>query len=357
MPSIAEPSLQVTTPTYTLFDDNAVGLATILGTPVAGSALMALNYRRMGQTRRAAIALILGIAVTGLAILFGWNLPHTVSSPIALILLFITARIARSLQGTAVIDHVQRGGRLGSKWVAFGLGAGICAVIFLSVFMATYAADHQPGVLIGTKDEVYYSGTVTKEDAQSLGNALKAHGYFNDEGASSKGADVFLAKGKDGTTISFITKEGSWEQPRIVSLFEEIGREVAPSVGGFPIQVRLLNIQHELKQKSTVGSVTVAGNDVVYYLGAATASEAQALSRALKSNGFFSGKGADVFLSKHNDGTTLSFVVGDGAWDNPAFIADFERISRQAASAAGGLPIRLRLVNTSLQVKRDEVIH
>lgn len=214
-----------------------------------------------------------------------------------------------------------------------------------------------PGVLIGTKDEVYYSGTATKEDAQSLGNALKAHGYFNDEGASGKGADVFLAKGKDGTTISFITKEGSWEQPRIVSLFEEIGREVAPSVGGFPIQVRLLNIQHELKQKSTVGSVTVAGNDVVYYLGAATASEAQALSRALKSNGFFSGKGADVFLFKHNDGTTLSFVVGDGAWDNPAFIADFERISRQAASAAGGLPIRLRLVNTSLQVKRDEVIH
>ena len=140
-------------------------------------------------------------------------------------------------------------------------------------------------------------------------------------------------------------------------MFEEIGREVAPSVGGFPIQVRLLNIQHELKQKSTVGSVTVAGNDVVYYLGAATASEAQALSRALKSNGFFSGKGADVFLSKHNDGTTLSFVVGDGAWDNPAFIADFKRISRQAASAAGGLPIRLRLVNTSLQVKRDEVIH
>jgi hypothetical protein len=357
MPSIAEPSLQVPTPTYSLFNDNAVGLATILGTPVAGSALMALNYRRMGQTRKAAEVLVVGIAVTGLLILLGWNLPHSVTSPIALLALFVTARSARSLQGKKVMEHIQQGGRLGSKWMAFGLGAGICAVIFLSVFIATYTADHQPGVLIGTKDEVYYSGTATREDAQSLGNALKAHGYFNDEGASGKGADVFLAKGKDGTTISFITKEGSWEQPDIVSLFEEIGREVAPSVGGFPIQVRLLNIQHDVKKQSTVGRAAFAGNDVVYYLGVATASEAQTLGKALTSNGFFTGKGADVFLSKHNDGTTLSFVVGDGTWDNPAFIADFERIARQAATAAGSLPIRLRLVNTSLQVKKDEVIH
>jgi hypothetical protein len=196
MPSIAEQSLQVSVPTYTLFDANAVGLATIFGTPVAGSALMALNYRRMGQARKAAIALILGIAVTGVAILVGWNLPHTVSSPIGLILLLATARMARSLQGPAVMDHVQRGGRLGSKWVAFGLGVTICAVIFLSVFIPTYIANHQPGVVIGSKDEVYYSGSATKEEAQALGGALKANGYFNDEGASGKGADVYLAKGK-----------------------------------------------------------------------------------------------------------------------------------------------------------------
>jgi hypothetical protein len=357
MPSIAEQSLQVPVPTYTLFDANAVGLATILGTPAAGSALMALNYRRLGQTRKAAIALILGIAVTGLAILLGWNLPHAVSSPIALILLFTTARMARSLQGSVVTDHVQRGGRLGSKWAALGLGVAMCAIIFLSVFIPAYLADHQPGVVIGSKDEVYYSGSATKKEAQTLGNALKANGYFNDEGASGKGADVFLAKGKNGTSISFITKEGSWEQPPIVSLFEEIGREVAPSVGGFPIQVRLLNIQHEIKKESTVGKAVFAGNDAVYYLGAASESQAKALGQAFQSAEFFQGKGVDVFLSKHSDGIAISFVVGNGVWDNPAYVSDFEKIVRRAAPAVGGLPIMLRLVNTSLEVKKDEVIN
>jgi hypothetical protein len=357
MSSIAEQSLQVSTPAYTLFDADAVGLATIFGTPVAGSSLMALNYRQLGQTRKAVTTLLVGIAFTGLAILLGWNLPRSVSSAIALVLLFAMTRIARSLQGPAVMDHLQRGGRLGSKWTAFGLGAAICAVIFMSAFIPAYVAHHQPGVVIGTKDEVYYSGTATRENAQSLGNALKANGYFNDKGASDKGADVFLAKGNDGTAISFVTKEGSWEQPGIVSLFEEIGREVAPAVGGLPIQLRLLNTQHELKKESTVGSAIFAGQDTVYYLGTATASEAQALGQTFKSLDFFQGRGADVFLSKHSDGTMLSFVVGNGVWNNPALVGDFEKIVRHAAPAAGGLPIRLRLVDTSLQVKKNEVIN
>ena len=68
-----EQSLHVSTPAYTLFDADAVGLATIFGSPVAGSSLMALNYRQLGQTRKAVTTLLLGIAVTGLAILLGWN--------------------------------------------------------------------------------------------------------------------------------------------------------------------------------------------------------------------------------------------------------------------------------------------
>jgi hypothetical protein len=142
-----------------------------------------------------------------------------------------------------------------------------------------------------------------------------------------------------------------------VSSFEEIGREVAPSVGGFPVQVRLLNIQHEIKKESIVGKVVFAGNDTVYYLGEASESQARALGRTFQSVDFFLGKGADVFLSKHSDGTMISFVVGNGVWDNPAYVGDFEKIVRRAAPAVGDLPITLRLVNTSLEVKKDEVIN
>ncbi len=352
MSSIAEQTIQGPTPPYTLFDASAVAADTIFGTPVAGCSLMALNYRRLGQARNAVTTLIVGIAVTGLVMLLGWHLPHGASFPIALALLFGMQRSAQSLQGSAVKDHVQRGGRLGSKWAAFGLGTAVCAGIFLAVFIPVYAANNGPGVVMGSKDEVYYSGSATREEARSLGNTLKTNGYFSD-----RGADIYLAKGKDGTVISFIVKAGSWDQPAMVANFEELGREVAPSVGGFPLRVRLMNNTRDIKKESMVGKAAFGGNDDVYYLGAASESEAQALGQALKSAGFFKGRGADVFLSKHSDGTVLSFVVGKAGRTDPALVGSFEKIVRQTAPSVGGLPIRLRLVNTLLEVKQDKMIN
>jgi hypothetical protein len=352
MQMIPEQTLSGTTPSYTLFDSRAVGLATLFGTPAAGSSLMALNYRRLGQTSKGVLALALGFAITGLVILFAWHLPQGASFPIGLVLLIAMQRTAQWLQGPAVKEHVQRGGPLGSKWGAFGLG-----LVFLTVLSAViYLAIHKPHVVIGSKDEVFYSGSATKADAQSLGDALKTHGFFSDSGASGHGAEVDLEKGKDGTAISFIVKDGSWDQPGVLSNFEEIGREVAPSVGGFPLRVRLTNTEHDVKKESTVGKAAFPGNVDIYYLGDASESEAKALAQALKSAGFFQGTGADVFLSKHSDGTVLSFVVGEAAWDDPAMVGDFEKLVRKAAPAVGGLPIRLRLVDNLLEAKKEEIV-
>ena len=351
----AEESHPEPTPAYTLFDANAVSLATFLGTPVAGASLMALNDRRLGRAGRAVTTLVLAVAVTALVILLGWNIPQGFSAPIAIALVVAMRYIALSLQGAAVKDHLQRGGRLGSKWTAFGVGMAFLiaffAVVFLVLFIPTYTANKGPKVVIGSKDEVFYSGSATKDDAQTLGNALKTTGYFAD-----KGVAVLLEKGNNGTVVSFVVKDGIWDQPEMVSSFEEMGREVARSVGGFPIKLHLVTDTRDVKEESIVGREVFAGKDHVYYLGAATESQAQALGQALQSADYFHGKGADVFLSRHSDGAVLSFVVGDGAWDNPALVADFEKIVRQAAPTVGGLPIRLRLLNTSIEVKKDEVL-
>ena len=354
---IPEQALPGTTPSYTLFDSRAVALATFFGTPAAGSSLMAINYRRLGQAGKGTMAVILGIAATGLVILFTWNLPHSASFPIALALLFGMQRIAMWKQGPAIKEHVQRGGQLGSKWRAFGMGAAWFTAIFLAVFIPVYATSNNSRIIIGSKDAVYYSGSATKAEAQALGGSLKEHGYFSDQGASGRGADVYLVQGKDGTVISFIVKAGSWNQPGVIENFEEIGREVAPAVGGFPLRVRLTNKSHEVEKESIVGKATFTGVDNIYYLGKATEAQAQALGQSFHSIGFFKGKGVDVFLSKHSDGTVLSFVVGNGAWDDPAIVGSFEKIVRQAAPAVGSLPVRLRLVDTSLEVKKDEMVH
>lgn len=231
------------------------------------------------------------------------------------------------------------------------LVASLSFLILGGVSVTKYLANRGSMIVIGTKDDVYYSGKATKADAQQLGDALKASGYFSD-----KGADVLLKKGAEGTQVSFIVKEGSWEQPSMVASFEEFGRQIAPSVGGFPIQLRLLNNAREVKEESTIGRVELPGKDDVFYLGSATQAQAQALANALKSGGFFQGKGTDVFLTKHSDGTTLTFVVQAGVWDNAAMVEEFENTLRQVAPTIGGLPARLHLANTALEVKKDEVI-
>jgi hypothetical protein len=236
LPSVVAPASHKLVDSQPLFDAGAVGMATFFGTPAAGFSLMALNYLRLGKTRNAVFALGFGIAVTGLVILLGWNLPQAASLPIALALVFGTRWSAQTLQGAAVQDHIVRGGRLGSKWTAFWIGAAFLVVVFGGIFLAMSIASQRSGVVIGTKDEVFYSGSVTREQAQALGNGLKSMGYFTDNGAN-----VFAAKGADGTIVSFVVKDGTWNDPAVVADFEAITRKEAPAVGGLPITLHLVN--------------------------------------------------------------------------------------------------------------------
>jgi len=338
-----------------LYDSNAVWIASFFGTPTAGGWLMFLNERHMGRTGRGVLLLAATAVVTGFAILLGYSIPQSSAGVFAILLVMATGWLARVTEAKELAAHVARGGPLASKWKAFWTGVTFFVLIFGTMFIAffipTYKSEYGNKVVIGTKDEVFYTGKATQADAQGLGNVLKADSYFEDRGVT-----VIVNKGAEGTTISFIVKEGSWNDPTTMPNFEELARQGAAAVGGLPVKVQLLNKDRDVKQQSQVGSVNFTGGDRVFYMGNATAAQAQALGKAFQSEGFFKGKGADVFLAKHSDGTTISFVLGDGAWDDAQVVTDFENFTRQAAPAVGGLPVRLRLESTALDVKKDEVL-
>jgi hypothetical protein len=338
-------------PASDLYDSRAVALATFLGTPVAGGILMALNYRRLGWPGTAVKTMFAAIVGTALLILVGWNIPQGLDSIIAIGVMFAMKAIARSLQGSTIAEHVEGGGKLASMWGACWVGLTSLAVLFGSIFLVLYMKDRLPGVMVGSKDEVFYSGSATKEEAQALGNALKADWYFTD-----KGTNVILVKGSGTTKVQFVVKDGIWDQIPMVESFEIVGQQIAASVGGLPIEVDLMNKDRVLEMNSNVGKVAVVGKDDVYYLGTATETEAQSLGDALKTAGFFQGNGSDVFLSKHADGTMISFVVSDGVWDNPSDVKGFEDIVRKVAPAVGGSPVKLRLLSTTLVDKKDEAL-
>jgi hypothetical protein len=334
-----------------LYNSASVAVATFLGAPAAGSLLMAINYRRMGKTGSAITAFGIGVVVTALAVGLGYAVPQGVTVPLGLGLLFATRVTAEKMQGASIAQHVSLGGKLGSKWVAAGIGAVFLCLILGAVFLPIYTSSTHNKVIVGTKDEVFYRGTATQREAQSLGNALKAGGYFKDRGTS-----VFLEKGKEGTAISLVLKEGRWDDAGILATEEEAMREVADSVGGLPIHVRLIDSLEAVHKQGVVGRASADGKDEVFYFGQATEADGLALCRALNTEQYFAGRGASVMLSKDSDGTVMSFVVSDGFWNEEKHVAGFESVVRSVAPSVGGLPVKMRLVNTALDDKKDVVV-
>ena len=125
----------------------------------------------------------------------------------------------------------------GRKIAPILLASGVGFALLATIVAWGLHPSRQPvnsKVVIGARDEVYYSHAATKEDAEALGQALKGIGFFNDRGTT-----VLLSKGKAGAVVSFALQAGAWDHPDTAFSFEEIARRVAPAIGGFPITVRL----------------------------------------------------------------------------------------------------------------------
>lgn len=356
----AAPALE-NVPGYRLYDTTAIGIAAFFGAPVAGAALMAINYRRLGQHKNAVTIFLAGLLLTAVVCVVAvvFNLPQWVTGVIPVTLFVVTYQVGKAAQSPLIAQHIKHGGQLSSRWGAFGLSVVFCVALvgaiygssFAYVFGSIFVHDARTTVMIGQHDNILISGTATKQDALKLGDALKQSGYFQDRGISA-----LLDKSANGTIVSFTVQEGTWNQPDMVAAFEEVGREAASSVGGMPIKVRLVDTSRNVKKEMNVGRVVVGTKDGVIYEGSATAADANALGQTLKSDGFFTDRGVDVFLAKNDDGTTLTFIVEPNIAADPVYVSGFETLVRGTAASVGGLPIRLKLANQQLDAEKLEMI-
>jgi hypothetical protein len=230
------------------------------------------------------------------------------------------------------------------KWasiVSTGLALGI-GLVFAIILFTAHRATEVPTVMVGANDLVYYYAGATKEDAIALGQALKAIGFFAD-----RGAGVVLSKdrGSGGPVVSFILNDGAWDLPDAIFQYGEVGRGVAPSVGGFPLKVRLVDSKLAVKKVLRVGKETIGTRDTIFYYGSATSEDAVALGQSLRSAGALKDTGVTVVLAK-GDGTTVSFVVKQNPWERPEVVAVYEGLMRQIAPSVGGLPLKLRFLDS-----------
>ena len=348
--SVVEGVVPVRAPGYRLFDSGAVGLGTFFGSPVVGGLLMASNYRHWGQMGKAVLTVVVTTAVTALIVLATWNLKPGATGIFGVLLFIAMQQIAKLLQGKAVEAHVREGGVLGSKWIAFWMGIAFLVVVFVVIFAYVMLGADRDSVKVG-KDEVIYSDGATKDEAAAVGKALKSAGFF-----TGRGVSVIVAKEKGEPVISFPVPDGTWNSPGTVASFEEVGRQMAPLMGGYPIKVRLVDTGREVKKEAVVGEAVFPGNDLVFYQGGVTQAQAQGVGDALKAADFFEGKGVNVFVAKDGGTTTIAFVTNSKAWSDPEMLVAFENLGKAAAPSLGGLPVTVQLVDNTLVVKKDAVV-
>ena len=99
----------------------------------------------------------------------------------------------------------------------------------------------------GTRDRVSYSERATAEDAAALAKSLQSCGFFK-----GLGSLVFLTRDSTGPEVSFYMSAGSWNDSRTVAYLQDVGRKIAPSVGGPPLKIHLIDSGHQTRRELVI---------------------------------------------------------------------------------------------------------
>ncbi|MBU6238679.1 MAG: hypothetical protein KGQ51_12710 [Planctomycetes bacterium] len=121
---------------FALYSPGHIAWASFLGSPLAGGMLMALNYFRLHKPLAGNVSLGVGLFLAIGLMVLSFFLPDSFpNSVIPLAYTFGMYQATKLLQGDAFSEHLARGGRKGSGWVATGIGV-ICLIIFVALLFA-----------------------------------------------------------------------------------------------------------------------------------------------------------------------------------------------------------------------------
>ncbi|PCI42095.1 MAG: hypothetical protein COB51_13395 [Moraxellaceae bacterium] len=124
-PPAAEVTTSIpTTADFKLYKISGVGLATVLGSPIAGGILMSQNFRRLGNQAAANKTLVLSILGTIAVFVIAYFIPENIDVPGAALTvpqLIIMIMLTKQFQESDIKQHQEAGGIMASNWKAFGI--------------------------------------------------------------------------------------------------------------------------------------------------------------------------------------------------------------------------------------------
>jgi hypothetical protein len=122
---------------HSMYSAPQVAMATVLGGPLAGAWLIALNFKRLNAPRKADAAIMVGLIAVAMIAAIGLVAPYRVMRLLVMLFGIVMAGLAELLQGAGYDRHVAVGGRHGVSLRAIGVGVVCFPIHLISVLGAT----------------------------------------------------------------------------------------------------------------------------------------------------------------------------------------------------------------------------
>ncbi len=234
----------------TLFTKRAITIAAGLGGPLAGTYLLARNFRSLGRTdasrKATAIGVLLSLAAfTAIAFVPGSSMDRIPRSFLPIIEAGIFYLVVETYQQKEIVAHLGTGGKKGSWRVI--LAASLISVIlslayFLFVFILVPHADTTfagtPYAFASTGCTIYYDrGSIQESDLKTVGALLEEAGYFSRDTRLAAG----LREENGDYVVELEVDKDHWEDQAVRDDIAVLVYRLNKSSGGHYYHVRCVS--------------------------------------------------------------------------------------------------------------------
>lgn len=346
--------------------------ACVIGSPIVAGILIAHNYRRFGEERKALSWIFIGIlwtiALFGIGSIMPDHLVRSAGMVIPLLNGAILYPIINRLQGKMVKDHFDNGGEKGSTWKVVGLTVFFAALILVPLIMLNRVSpiNQYARQEIGSSG-IFHNQEMPIDDVKRLGGILQRIEYFNPE---APGEAVFLSN-DSVYELKLIVQKSMFDDETylldISQVFKHIGRYsfVKPVVYKItdPLLVAektiLLDNYNSIPDLLEVIPFKANSNfRLIYDLSMETIDRERFQNLVLKMNDLFPSQAQVDFMIYFEENTyTLNLFIPSISWTDRALLYEAKMFKEELNSSRFLHPFRLVLMdNTTEEVKEKEII-
>jgi hypothetical protein len=193
--------------------------------------------------------------------------------------------------------------------------------------------------------ELYYTRSVTREEADKLGEQLLKDGFFNNEAKT-----VQLSRSGDTYEVRLVIKPEFQNDTNYHRLLGIFGAELSQKVfAKAPVTMHVCDVR--LKTVATIDPFPFveANGGTLCYDATLSKPEVESLRDHLIKEKFFDGTPKSLLVQKDGKTIDLRMMVRPDAEKNPALASAFKTMAQEVSRKAfAGAPVRLCLCNEKL---------